>query len=394
MWNIEKKNGRTEEYNSDKIRIAIQKSANRALYEFKDGEKDKVVNIIEEKLTSMNIENISVYTIHSLVENALDEVAPSVAKSYKDYRNYKKESADMLDSIYQEANRIQYLGDKENANTDSTLVSTKRSLILNELNKEMYKKFQLNPEEVKAIYEGYIYIHDMSARRDTMNCGLFRLGDVMRGGFEMSNVWYNEPKTVDVAFDVGSDVIISAASQQYGGFSVCRVDTIMAYYAEKSYNYHINKYINRGVSEDQAKEWADLDTKREIEQGYQGWEMKFNTVSSSRGDYPFISITFGLDTSYWGKIISKTILNVHKKGQGKDGFKKPVLFPKLIFLYDKKLHGPGCINEDVFEAGIDCSRKTMYPDWLSLSGKGYISEIYQKYGEVISPMGRDFIAHL
>ena len=387
MWTIEKKNGRTEEYSSDKIRKAIQKSANRALYEFKDGEKDRVINIIEEKLTSMNIENISVYVIHSLVENALDEVAPSVAKSYKDYRNYKKESADMLDGIYQEANRIQYLGDKENANTDSTLVSTKRSLILNELNKELYKKFQLNPEEVKAIYEGYIYIHDMSARRDTMNCCLFRLGDVMLGGFEMSNVWYNEPKTVDVAFDVGSDVIISAASQQYGGFTVPRVDSIMAYYAEKSYANHTAKYIRRGVSEDQAKEWADEDTRREIEQGYQGWEMKFNTVSSSRGDYPFITITFGLDTSYWGKIISKTILEGHMKGQGKEGHKKPVLFPKLVFLYDENLHGPGCINEDVFEVGIECSRKTMYPDWLGLTGKGYIADIYKTYGEVISPMG-------
>ena len=92
-----------------------------------------------------------------------------------------------------------------------------------------------------------------------------------------------------------------------------------------------------------------------------------------------------------------TLLNVHSEGQGKKGFKKPVLFPKIVFLYDKKIHGDGSsqyINGDVFNAGIDCSSKTMYPDWLSLSGKGYVSEMYQKYGKVVSPMGKCKLAHV
>ena len=82
-----------------------------------------------------------------------------------------------------------------------------------------------------------------------------------------------------------------------------------------------------------------------------------------------------------------TFLDVHKNGQGKPGNKKPVLFPKLVFLYDENLHGEGCINEDVFEAGIQCSAKTMYPDWLSLTGEGYVAEMYKKYGRVVHPMG-------
>lgn len=83
---------------------------------------------------------------------------------------------------------------------------------------------------------------------------------------------------------------------------------------------------------------------------------------------------------------SETV-EVHAKGQGKEGNKKPVLFPKLVFLYDENLHGEGCINEDVFEAGIECSSKTMYPDWLSLTGEGYVASMYKKYGRVVSPMG-------
>ena len=86
-------------------------------------------------------------------------------------------------------------------------------------------------------------------------------------------------------------------------------------------------------------------------------------------------------------MISISLLEVHKEGQGKKGFRKPVLFPKIVFLYDEAIHGPGASCEDVFEAGVDCSAKTMYPDWLSMSGEGYISSMYQKYGRVISPMG-------
>ena len=81
------------------------------------------------------------------------------------------------------------------------------------------------------------------------------------------------------------------------------------------------------------------------------------------------------------------ILIVHAGGQGKKNNKKPVLFPKLVFLYDENLHGPGKPLEDVFEAGIECSSKTMYPDWLSLTGEGYVASMYKQYGAVISPMG-------
>ena len=133
--------------------------------------------------------------------------------------------------------------------------------------------------------------------------------------------------------------------------------------------------------------WALQKVKRDFEQGFQGIEMKLNTVGSSRGDYPFITMTFGLGTARFEKMASITFLKVHSKGQGKEGNKKPVLFPKLVFLYDENLHGEGCINEDVFEAGIACSARTMYPDWLSLTGEGYVPSMYKQYGRVVSPMG-------
>ena len=126
-------------------------------------------------------------------------------------------------------------------------------------------------EEIQAIRDGYIYIHDMSARRDTMNCCLFDVKNVLSGGFEMGNLWYNEPKTLDVAFDVIGDIVLSAASQQYGGFTVPSVDDILEPYAEKSYAKHVDKYLDLGLSQEKAEEVALADLTKEMEQGFQGW---------------------------------------------------------------------------------------------------------------------------
>ena len=382
-----KKDGTKEDFNVQKVVVAVNKSAYRALIKFTKEELDFICQFVEEKVNELGITEIAIAQMHNVVEGALERVNPIVAKSYKDYRNYKQDFVQMLDEVYKKSQSIMYIGDKENSNTDSALVSTKRSLIFNELNKELYKKFFLTVEEIQAIRDGYIYIHDMSARRDTMNCCLFDVKSVLSGGFEMGNLWYNEPKTLDTAFDVIGDIVLSAASQQYGGFTVPSADEILAPYAEKSHQRLIKKYRDLGLSEDvvQKVAWADLE--REMEQGFQGWEYKFNSVSSSRGDYPFITVTAGTDTSEYGKLATKKLLEVRMKGQGKEGHKKPVLFPKIVFLYDENLHGPGKPLEDVFEAGIECSSRTMYPDWLSLTGEGYVSSMYKKYGKIISPMG-------
>ena len=384
---VVKKDGTKEEFNVKKVLAAISKSAERAMITFSRAEKNFICEFVEEKAEEMDQELIPIAQMHNIVEGALDKVNPLVAKSYRDYRNYKQDFVRMLDDVYKKSQSIMYIGDKENSNTDSALVSTKRSLIFNELNKSLYQKFFMTVEELQACREGYIYIHDMSARRDTMNCCLFDVKAVLTGGFEMGNLWYNEPKTLDVAFDVIGAIVLSAASQQYGGFTVPSVENILAPYAEKSYAKYLEKYRKLELPEEKVEEVALADVQRDMEQGFQGWEYKFNSVSSSRGDYPFITMTAGTGTSRFAKMATMTMLKVRKGGQGKAGHKKPVLFPKVVFLYDEKLHGPGGELEDVFEAGIDCSSKTMYPDWLSLTGKGYIASMYKKYGKIISPMG-------
>ena len=389
-----KKDGTADPFNVQKVLNAVSKSAFRASVAFTEVERRKICENIISRVDALPGTEISIAMMHNIVEQTLDLINPVVAKSYRDYRNYKQDFVKMLDEVYKKSQSIMYIGDKENSNTDSALVSTKRSLVFNQLNKELYKKFFLTTEELQACNDGYIYIHDMSARRDTMNCCLFDVGNVLKGGFEMGNVWYNEPKTLDTAFDVIGDIVLSGASQQYGGFTVPEVDKILAPYAEKSYTKYYNEYLailqENGITENVkagADAYAMKKVKRDFMQGVQGWEYKFNTVSSSRGDYPFITMTFGIGTSRFEKMASIAMLDVRREGQGKKDRKKPVLFPKLVFLYDENLHGPGKPLEDVFEAGIKCSAKTMYPDWLSLTGNGYVPSMYKQYGRVVSPMG-------
>ena len=396
-----KKDGTVEDFNPQKIVAAVEKSAARAMVDIDQDKMDDIVGEVIEYLCEHDYDKIPVETMHNLVEDSLEIWSPKVAESYRNYRNYKKDFVHMMDAVYLASQSIRFIGDRENSNSDSALVATKRCLIFNELNKRLYRKFFMTRDELQACKDGYIYIHDQSARLDTFNCCLCDVEGIMKGGFEMGNIWYNEPHTLDTAFDVMGDIILSTAAQQYGGFTVPEVDKILAPYADKSFHKYIDEYLDNakywGVDKNEvsgmAVGYALEKVQRDFEQGFQGIEMKLNTVGSSRGDYPFITMTFGLATDMFGRMASKTFLRVHRNGQGKDGNKKPVLFPKLVFLYDEELHGEGKECEDVFEEGILCSAQTMYPDWLSLTGEGYISDIYKKYGKVISPMGcRAFLA--
>ena len=417
-----KKDGTSQPFMMEKAVAAISKSADRVMVQLDKDELDKfctkVANKVKQVFRETHEKKITIRDMHKIVESSLEDINENVANSYREYRNYKINFVGMMDRVYKEANQIMYLGDRNNANTDATLVSTKRSLTYSALNKELYKKFFLNVDELQAINDGYIYIHDMSARRDSFNCCIADIASILDGGFEMANQWYNEPKTLATAFDVIGDIVLSAASQQYGGFTIPEVDKILSKYAKLSYDKYIDELTIDGkkqldktmavmkasgvdettISAIKAKMIKKIDTdakkkaiekvRRDYQQGFQGWEYKFNTVGSSRGDYPFIACTFGLGTDKFEQMASIEMCKVRAGGQGKAGFKRLVLFPKLIFLYDSKLHGEGKKNREVYLEGLKCSSKAMYPDWLSLEPGSYVGDMYQKYGTPISPMGK------
>ena len=140
---VVKKDGTIEEYQEQKIIDACNKAARRAMVELSNQDYEKILNDVWEEIEENYDDDtsIEIYDMHNIVEAVLEEDYPKVAKMYKEYRNYKKDFVHMMDKVYERSQSIRYIGDKSNANTDSALVATKRSLIFNELNSELYKKF-------------------------------------------------------------------------------------------------------------------------------------------------------------------------------------------------------------------------------------------------------------
>lgn len=382
---VVKKTGKKAAFDREKIIYAVQSARHRLGKQFNENELDEIINNVLERVASEGAHEIPVVDMHRHVEAALRELDPECADQYKAYRNYKIDMKEIMADAMAESEELSYGADHSNANSDSDLISTKRSLKYKAYNKGIYKRFFLNDEERAAVSDGYIYVHDIGDRLDTMNCQLCDMGAILQGGFDMENMHYNEPNGVSAALNVICDVMQMAGSQQYGGFTVPEIDTILEPYCEKSYNRYLREYnvlmIEAGAPADpkKAEKYALKRLKRDLSQGFQAMEYNLNTVASSRGDFIFTTITFGLDERPLAKMVSETILEVRAEGQGKKGHKIPAVFPKLVFLYDEEKHGPKGELEDLFKKAIYCSSRAQYPDYLSLTGDGYKCDIYKKY---------------
>lgn len=388
-FKVIKKDGTSESWDWDKIKVAIDKAKKRANVEVYEWKLWQVEGYIDGYL--WNKCEVTTEELHKIVIDALNLYVPEVGKAYQEYRDYKNTYAKAFESVKNEADTVLLLGDKENANFDSSLISTKGSLIKGYLTKELYKQFYLSKEEKELVKRGDIYIHDL---RDmifnSFNCCLFDIGTVLKGGFEMSNVKYTEPTSVLSALQVIGDITLVATAQQFGGFTLAEIDKVLLPYAKKTYYNAYNKYKRLGIkSLDNLESLANEDLRRELEQGFQSLELKLNTVPCSRGDFAFTTLTFGtwditmddLDQKIM-KLIGEIILDTRMKGHGG----KQVVFPKLVFLYDEDKIEADKGHKELFEKAVECSSKCMYPDYLSLN-HGKVGEIYQSTGAITSPMG-------
>lgn len=383
---VRKKNGVVEDFNDDKIIKAVEKSAKRASKTLTEYQKRLLLESIKQNVSNV----VDVTALHDVVEQCLTKIDSDVAQSYRSYRDYKQCFIATMDEVFQKSKALLYGVDKENANFDSNLISTKNSLIRGYLTKELYRNFFLSKEELQAIDDGYVYFHDLrDLLQNSLNCCLFDIGNVLSGGFEMAGIQYKEPSTVLSALQVIGDVTLSASAQQFGGYTIPECDKILLPYVVKSvekYKVEANEF---GVTN--VAEYVDRKVKEELKQGFQSLELKLNTVPSSRGDFAFTTLTFGEiketdpNLRYWQIEICKSILNTRMNGHGKNGV--PVVFPKLVYLYSQDQHSRNEDHRELFDLAIKCSSKAQYPDYLSLDGEGYLCDIYKATGKIISPMG-------
>lgn len=390
------KSGCINEWNNEKIVTAINKAASRVDCSITHNQAITIANACKKVAGKYLKDNcISSAKLHEIVISQLvHHNFNLIASAYQEYRDYKNTYAKSWEQLKEDADQIIFLGDRENANFDSSLVSTKGSLVKGALTKELYKQFYLSKTEKFLTKRGDIYIHDL---RDmifgSVNCCLFDIGNVLKGGFKMSGIHYTEPKTVLSALQVIGDITLVATAQQFGGFTLPELDKVLLPYVLKSYQRYLSDFDNN-------KDKAKAATIRELEQGFQALELKLNTVPSSRGDFAFTTITFGqwninepTDNKYWLNMIGSVILKVRQKGY--DGV--PVVFPKLVFLYDKNLIDHDDYASELFNEAVKCSSKCMYPDYLSLTGnieQNQVGMEYHLYNKIISPMGcRAYLSH-
>lgn len=381
MIKVMKKDGTLEKFTHSKIERAVNKTALRCNVDLIEPELKSIAVAVERELmpvTEGGVRFVPVAHIHETVIEILNKFKPELSKEYESFRNYKKNVKEHFEQMILDTEQLLHNGDKENANRDSYLIDAQKSMSGEIFSVRNMLDYELPKSASKAHKDGDIYIHDLRDRLfNSINCCLFDMGNVLRGGFTYNGVTYKEPNSFRTACSMLEDVMNSARLNQYGGFTIPEIDSVLAPYARKTYISYYEKFLAMEV--DAPERIAEEMTYADIVQGLESIEHSLHMVNNT-----FITFTFGLDTTKFGKLIAKALLQVRRAGLGTTGV--PAVFPKLVFLYTDKLHGEGNENEDLFKDAIHTSAKCMYPDYLSLD-EGYLGEVYHRTGKAISPMG-------
>lgn len=385
---IIKKNGKREEYNFKKIEKAIELAKGRSIENIGVSDKECLYMRIEKEIKELNKKEIFVNEIHEIVIKNLKIYSDEVAGEYSKYRDYKKRFNKTFSNIVIDTTNILESGDKENANKDSNLISTQKELIAGVVSKAMTLDYELKEEWAEAHRSCLFHIHDLTDYIfRSFNCCLFDMGSLLKGGFLINGIKKKEPNSIKTAISLMSDVIMSASSQQFGGFTVPEVDKVLAPYVVKSKEkyYKMLKSKKLNLSKEDLIKWVDELVFADVLQGIESIEHRLNTINNSNGQTSFTTFTFGLDESDEGRLISSAILKIRYEGLGEN--KVTAIFPKLVFLVRDEINGKmGSRNYDLYLKAINVSIKRMYPDYLSLN-VGYLGDVFDKYGKAISPMG-------
>lgn len=372
-----KKNGFREEFNFEKIKTAVTKTLYRCGMEFNylqwmELEKEVKLHIVE-----LKTKELTTVEMHNVVMRALKELKhDEVYEEYLAFRGYKESFQKVMREMIHQSDRLLGDGDKENSNRNADLIEVKKGLFADILSGHLMMEYELPRKIAKAHQDNLVYVHDMRDWIfDSINCCLFDMGNVLKGGYEYNGVKYAEPNSVTVAGAMMQDIMNCSRLQQYGGWTLPEIDKVLAPYVEKTYDNYMFITCN-----DDAL--AETLTRRDTKQVFQSLDHALNMVNNT-----FITISFGMDTSKWGQLVTECILESRMDGLGIN--KMTTIFPKLVFLHREEVNGaPWSPNYHLKEMAIECSflAGRSYPDFLSLD-YGYLAEVYERTGLIISPMG-------
>ncbi|MGL5015258.1 MAG: anaerobic ribonucleoside-triphosphate reductase, partial [Bacteroidales bacterium] len=313
-----------------------------------------------------------------------------IAESYKAFRTQRDKAREVDSRFIKEITSLingDSLVRNENANKDAKVFPVQRDLISGIISKHMGRNYVLPPHIVEAHDSGDIHYHDLDYAPflPMTNCCLVDLKGLLENGFKLGNAQIESPKSIGVACAVMAQITAQVASHQYGGTTFANIDQVLEPYVQASWTKHWNVGMEEGVAD--VEGYADRRTAKEVFDGIQAYEYEVNTLFTTNGQTPFVTVTFGMGTGKHSRWIQEAILKVRIKGLGKDGI--TAVFPKLVMFLDKGINlKPEDPNYDIKQLALECSSKRLYPDIISAD----INRTITKSPVPVSPMGcRSFL---
>ncbi len=394
---IIKRDGRIVDYDRQKIAVAIEK-ANREVKGKEKANKEDI-KIIVEYIEDLDKKRMLVEDIQDLIEEKLMELEKyELAKKYIVYRYTralirKQNTTDetILGIIRNENKELA----EENSNKNTMLASTQRDYIAGEVSRDLTKRLLLPEKISKANEEGILHFHDADYFvQPIFNCCLINISDMLDNGTVMNGKLIESPKSFQVACTVTTQIIAAVASNQYGGQSVDMKH--LGKYLRKSYNKFktemIEKYQGK-INEEYIESIVQDKLKSELKAGVQTIQYQINTLMTTNGQSPFVTLFLHLepDDPYIKEnaMIIEEILRQRYEGiKNEAGIYVTPAFPKLVYVLDKHNCLKGGEYDYLTKLAVKCSSKRMYPDYISAKK---MKENYE--GNVFSPMGcRSFLS--
>ena len=394
---VVKRDGHIVDFDRSKIVVAIQKA--NAEVEPEDKVCDAKIEEIVKGIESKKRKRILVEDIQDIIEQELMEDGKYIlAKTYIIYR-YTRElvrkantTDDSILSLIKNSNKDVM---EENSNKNATVASTQRDLIAGEVSKDLTRRVLLPEKISKAHDEGVLHFHDADYfLQPIFNCCLINIGDMLDNGTVMNGKLIESPKSFQVACTVTTQIIASVASSQYGGQSVDMIH--LGKYLRKSYEKYKKIFEDNfaGKVDDETLEAMIQERLNdELKSGVQTMQYQINTLMTTNGQSPFVTLFLHLDPNdEYIEENARIIVEVLR--QRLEGIKNEVgvyvtpAFPKLVYVLDECNNLSGGKYDYITELAVQCSAKRMYPDYISAKK---MRENYE--GNVFSPMGcRSFLS--
>lgn len=394
---VKKRDGRLVEYDKQKIINAINKAnaevtlENRISY-------DKILEIVKEIELTMK-DDLQVEHIQDFIEKKLMENDKYIlAKKYVIYRYTRalvRKANTTDDSILSLiSNKNKEVGE-ENSNKNATVASTQRDLIAGEVSKDLSRRVLLPEKLRKAHDDGILHFHDMDYfLQPIFNCCLINIKDMLENGTVMNGKLIETPKSFQVACTIMTQIIAAVASSQYGGQSV-NIKHLGKYLRRSKDKYlkQVRKKYADILSEDIIEKIVDDRVYDELKSGVQTIQYQINTLMTTNGQSPFVTLFLELDPNdeyveEVARIIEEILKQRYEGIKNEKGVYITPAFPKLVYVLDEFNCLKGGKYDYLTKLAVKCSSKRMYPDYISAKK---MRENYE--GNVFSPMGcRSFLS--